>query len=238
MGPRRWRAFRGVRWPGRSVARWVVVGIGAAIVAGAIVGGAGPLQQTQSFHRAVGCDDCFGTDRGSITARETYTTTSTSTDANGNSNTRTETHYEITWRRSDGSTQSRDVSKNFYDKATEGQPADLRIWRGEVVGVEVMGATERFLPGSSRTLVYWIYLGFLGLGVLLWGLLFGWWDGLFMLAYRTFAWMFLVLMPASMVTHGLAYGFEFGTGTIIQLVLAVLFAAIAVALLVGSLSAF
>ncbi len=35
---------------------------------GAIVGGLGPLRQTQSFHEAVGCDDCFGTDHGSITA--------------------------------------------------------------------------------------------------------------------------------------------------------------------------
>ena len=236
MGVRWPRPFRQASSPGRSPGRWIVALCGLAIVVGAIVGGTGPLRQTRDFHAAVGCADCFGTEHGSITARRTYTTTSTQTHADGTTTTSTDTHYELTWRRPDGSTQSRDVSKDFYDKATEGRPADLRIWRGEVVGVEVMGATEQFLPNSSRTLVYWIYLGFFGLGVLLWGLFFGWWDGLFMLAFRTFGWMFLVIMPASLVTHVLAYGFDWTTGVIVQLALAVFFAVIALALLAGSLS--
>lgn len=234
MRTRRWRPFRQASLPGRSRTRWIVVGCGLAILVAAVVGGVGPFQQTGDFRRAVGCDDCFGTDHGSITARRTYTTTSTSTDANGNTSTRTDTHYELGWQRSDGTKQSRDVSKDFYDKATEGRPADLRIWRGEVVAIEVMGATERFLPNSSRTLVCWIYLGFFGIGVLLWGLFFGWWDGLFMLAFRTFAWMFLVFVPASLFTHALAYGFDVDTGFVVQLVLGLFFVGIALALLAGS----
>jgi hypothetical protein len=37
---------------------------------------------------------------------------------------------------------------------------------------------------AGQTLGYWLYLAHFGLGVLLWGLIFGWWDGLFMLAFR------------------------------------------------------
>jgi hypothetical protein len=39
--------------------------------------------------------------------------------------------------------------------------------------VEVTDGSEWFLPESGKTLGYWLLLAFFGLGVLLWGLLFG-----------------------------------------------------------------
>ncbi|MCX4460447.1 hypothetical protein OG585_51550 (plasmid) [Streptomyces sp. NBC_01340] len=68
------------------------------------------------------------------------------------------------------------MSSSFYSKAKEGQSATLRLWRDEVVGVEVMGDAQWFLPKSGAALNAWLYLAFFGLGVLLWGLLFGRWH--------------------------------------------------------------
>ena len=182
--------------------------LGLIALAVGLTGAAGPYQQTQEFRAAVQCDrgpdHCFGDEPGSVVSRRTYTTTSTSTGADDHSSTTTTTHYEVTWQRADGERQYRDVSTDFYDKAEPGQPARLRIWRGEVVGLEVMGATQWFLPESGQTLTYWLYLAHLGLGVLLWGLIFGWWDGFFMLAFRLFCWMFLSIVPISLAADALA----------------------------------
>lgn len=223
----------------RSPGRWILVAVGLAVIAVALLGAAGPFRQTQEFRAAVQCDrgpdDCFGDEPGSVVGRRTYTTTSTSTDADGHTSTTTTTHYEVSWQRANGERQSRDVSPDFYDKAEEGQPAELRVWRGEVVGLEVMGATQWFLPESGHTLGYWLYLAHFGLGVLLWGLIFGWWDGLFMLAFRLFCWMFLSLLPISLATDALAYGIEPGFGLILQIVFGLVFVGVAGWMLLGSL---
>ncbi|MFD1547308.1 hypothetical protein [Nonomuraea guangzhouensis] len=216
-----------------------MVALGLGMLVAALVGAAGPYQQTREFREVVACDrgvgDCFGNEAGSIVGRRTYTTTSTTTDANGQTHTSTTTHYEITWQRANGSRQARDVSSGFYVKAKQGQPATLRLWHGEVVGVEVMGGEQWFLPESGTTLSRWLYLAFFGLGVLLWGLLFGWWDGLFMLAFRTFAWMFMSFMPVDITTDALAYGWTTGTDLVVQILFALFFTGIAAGLLFGSL---
>ncbi|SDK75136.1 DUF2500 family protein [Nonomuraea jiangxiensis] len=214
--------------------------LGLGVLVAALVGAAAPYRQTREFREVVACDDrgadgCFGSEAGSVAARRTYTTTTTSTDANGHTSTSTTTHYEVTWQRADGSRQTSDVSEDFYGKAREGEPARLRLWRGEVVGVEVMGGEQWFLPEAGETLGYWLYLAYLGLGVMLWGLLYGWWDGFFMLAFRTFAWMFMSFVPVSMATDALAYGLDGGTGLVVQIVLALFFAGIAGWMLLGSL---
>ncbi|GAA3257285.1 hypothetical protein [Nonomuraea helvata] len=235
---------RRVSLPQRSLRRWIVVALGLGVLVAALAGAAGPLRQTQEFHQVMACErgvgDCFGSEPGSIAGRRTYTTTSTTThtDANGSTytTTSTTTHYEITWQRADGSRQARDVSSSLYSKAKQGQPATLRLWRGEVVGVEVMGGAQWFLPKSGTTLGGWLYLAFFGLGVLLWGLLFGWWDGLFMLAFRTFAWMFMSFLPVDMTTDALAYGLPTGTDLVVQILFALFFTGIAGALLFGSLN--
>lgn len=237
--PRRRRLGHPGATAGRSAARWIVAAAGLVVLAVALVGAAGPFRQTQEFRAAVQCDrgrdDCFGTEPGSVVARRTYTTTSTTTDADGFMHTTTTQHWEVTWRRADGVEQSRDVSPEFYAKAEEGEPAHLRIWHGEVVGLEVMGASHWFLPESGRTLGYWLVLAHFGLGVLLWGMIFGWWDGFFMLAYRLFCWMFLSFMPVGLITDALTYGLELGIGLVVRLVFAALFTAVGGAMLIGSL---
>lgn len=230
--------------PKRSLGRWIVVALGLGVLVAALAGAADPYRQTRQFREVVACErgagDCFGSEPGSIVGRRTYTTTTTTThtDANGHTytTTNTTTHYEVTWQRADGSRRARDVSSSFYRKAKEGQPATLRLWRQEVVGVEVMGDAQWFLPKVGHTLGYWLYLAFFGLGVLLWGLLFGWWDGFFMLAFRTFAWMFMSFMPVSMTTDALAYGLETGGGLVVEILFCLFFAGIAGAMLVGSIN--
>ncbi|WP_328498742.1 hypothetical protein OHS59_42840 [Streptomyces sp. NBC_00414] len=228
-----------VSLPGGLLGRWLVVAIGVGVLVVGLVGAAEPFRQTREFREVVACDrgghECFTDEEGSVAGRRTYTTTSTHTDADGNTYTSTTTHHEVTWRRADGSRQARDVSSRFYSKAEEGQPVRLRLWRGEVVGVEVMGAAQWFLPKSGSTLNAWLYVAFLGLGILLWGLLFGWRDGLFMLAFRTFSWMFMSFQPVSLTTHALAYGLPTGTALVVDIVFALVFTGIAAGMLLATL---
>lgn len=219
---------------GRSMGRWVVVAVGLAVLGAAFTYAVNPYQVTREFRRVVDCEgsaDCFASEPGSISDRRTYTTTHT--DADGF--THTTTHYEVTWERANGACQSRDVSASFYHKAREGQPANLRVWHGDVVGVEVMGGSQWFLPESGRALGLWLHVAWLGLGVLLWGLFFGWWDGVFMLAFRTFSWMFMSVVPVSITTSALAYGWEIGVGLVVRIVLGLFFVGVGGALLLGSL---
>ncbi|MFI6578146.1 hypothetical protein ACIBFB_20355 [Nocardiopsis sp. NPDC050513] len=223
--------------------RWTVVALGLGVLVAALVGAAEPYRQTREFREAAVCargaDDCLDSEAGSIVGRRTYTTTSTTTytDADGHmhTSTSTTTHYEVTWQRADGSRQARDVSSGFYSEAEEGRSATLRLWRGEVVGVEVTGEAEWFLPDSGATLKTWLYLAFLGLGVVLWGLLCGWWDGFFMLFFRTVTWMFMGFLPVGIATDALAYGLTIGPGLAMEVLAALFFAGIAGWMLVGSL---
>lgn len=229
--------------PKRSLWRWTVSLLGLSVLGAALVGAADPYRQTQEFREVVTCErgtgDCFGRETGSVVGRRTYTTTSTTTYSDGNGQTHTSTttttHYEVTWKRADDSRQTRDVSPSFYAKAKEGQPATLRLWREEVVGVEVIGEVQWFLPKSGAILNGWLYLAVFGLGVLLWGLLFGWWDGFFMLAFRLFCWMFMSFLPVSLVTDALAYDLSTGGELVVEIAFALLFVGIAGGMLFASL---
>ncbi|MEJ3750972.1 hypothetical protein WEI85_48095 [Actinomycetes bacterium KLBMP 9797] len=83
------------------------------------------------------------------------------------------------------------MAVDFYRHAEPDRPANLRTWHGEVVGIEVTGAAHWFLPPSGTVLTWSLYAAWLGLGVLLWALFLGWWDGLFWLAFRTIMWMLI-----------------------------------------------
>jgi hypothetical protein len=195
-----------------TLGRWIVIAVGLIVLAVSLNAAVKPYREIREFRDVVACDrvvgNCFTNESGSITGRRTYTETTTHTDANGGTSTTTTTHYEVTWQRADGSVQAREVSTSFYGLAREGQPANLRIYDGHVVGIQVMGGAEWFLPKSGRALGWWLLLAFFGLGVTLWGLLFGWWDGFFMLAWRTFVWMFMAFTPVNLLTTSLAYGFN------------------------------
>lgn len=216
-----------------------VLGLGVLLTALAFT--VGPYQQTREFRRLVACDrregSCFATEQGFIRARRTYTTTSPHTDADGHTTTTsTTTHFEITWERPGGARETREVAAGFYRRAEPDRPANLRTWNGEVVGIEVMGAAQWFLPRAGQALTLWLYLAWLGLGVLLWALFAGWWDGLFMLTFRTMAWMFVSIMPVQIMTSALAHGLPAGTGLVVEVAFGVLFTGIAGAMLVGSLN--
>ncbi|MGW4797701.1 hypothetical protein ACWEPC_35300 [Nonomuraea sp. NPDC004297] len=223
--------------------RWTVVVLGLGIIVLALAGAAGPYRQTGAFREVVACEQrtggCFDSEPGSVVKRRTYTTTSTTThtDANGHTYTTSDTtiHYEVTWRRAGGAEESRDVSSGFYGGVAEGQAVTLRLWRGEVVGLRATGDAQWFEPAPSRSLRYWLLLAFLGLGVTLWGLLFGWWDGLFMLAFRTFSWMFLSFLPVNLVSTALTYGLTPGFGLVVQIAFCVFFAVIAGWMLLNTL---
>ncbi|MEU8139706.1 hypothetical protein [Streptodolium elevatio] len=215
---------------GRSVGRWIVVAVGLGVLVFALVSAVDPYQETRDFRATAKCergDDCLAEEPASIADRRTYTTTSTDSDGH----TTTTTHHEVTWQRADGSRQSRDVSAGFYKKAEEGAPATLRLWRGDVVGVEVMGAEETFLPKAADSLGFWFHLAYFGLGVLLWGLLFGWWDGFFMLCFRTIAWMFTSIVPVRIATDALAYGLNSESAPLGTIIFGVFFTGIAAVML-------
>ncbi|MEU9832010.1 hypothetical protein AB0D67_10780 [Streptosporangium sp. NPDC048047] len=224
--------------PGRSPARWIVVLLGLGVVVAALAAAGGPYRQTRAFREVVACEErggaCFAREPVSIVGRRTYTTTTTHTNGDGTTSTDTTTHFEVTWQRAGGSRQSRDVSPGLYEKAKEGQPATLRLWRGEVVGVDASGETARFAPEASGTLGNWLILAFLGLGILLWGLLFGWWDGFFMLFWRAFVWTFMSIVPVQMATGVLAYGMDTGAALVVDIVVCALFVGIPAWMLLGS----
>ena len=223
----------------RTFRQWMIVVLGVGVLVVALAAAAGPYRQTREVRAAVGCEagDCLASERGSIASRRTFTTTTTDTAANDHmsTTTTTTTHYLVTWQRSDGSQQASEVSSSFYDKAREGQPATLRLWHEEVVGVEVADGTQWFLPESGSTLGRWLFLAFFGLGVLLWGLFFAWWDGLFMLAFRTFAWMFMCFVPVDTATNYLAYGWPTGVGLGVDIAIGALCSGVAGWLLIGTL---
>lgn len=160
------------RWDRSSLGRWALVALGLAALVAGTAGAAGPYREIRGFRAVVACDrathDCFAREQVAVGARRTYTTRTTTTDSDGHQGTTTTTHHELTLQRADGSREAREVSWSVYDKAVEGQPAILRLWRGDVVGVEVTGAQQWFQPRAGRQLSYWLYLASVGLGVLLW----------------------------------------------------------------------
>ncbi len=190
----------------------MVVAVGVGVLVTALVAAVGPYRQTREFRDAVACHrdtgHCLRGEPGLIVGRRSYVT---------HSDDGPTTHYELTWQRADGSRQTRKVTSRFYNKTWEGQSVTLRLWDGEVVAIEVTGGVQWFLPKSGGMFGAWLFVAFCGLGVALWGLLFGWWDGLFWLCFRLFWWMLLSITPLSLV-HFLAFGIEDGSELIVKAV--------------------
>ncbi|HEY8480056.1 MAG TPA: hypothetical protein VIL71_09520 [Spirillospora sp.] len=180
--------------------------LGLSILAGGLFAAADPYRQTRQFREVVACEhsvgNCFTREQSSIVDRRTWVTTNTDSDGH----TTTTTHYEITWRRADGSRESREVMPNFYEKARPGEPAVLRIWRQEVVAVEVRGGTKWFLPAPGRLLGFWLFVAYFGFGVLLRGLLVSRRPGWVTLIFGSIGWLLLGSGPVLVTTAALAYG--------------------------------
>lgn len=210
----RWELF------GRSL----VVLAGLAVIVGALAGAVGPYRQTRQFHHVAQCEqaegaDCFDSEIVSLAGRNTWETTDSSTNGTGG----TETYYEITWQRRDGSRQTHDVKKSIYDVASSGQQATLRLWRDEAVGVTVADQTDWFLPNTTVLMGFYMFAAHLGLGILLWGLLFGWWDGFGSLALRVIAWWTIGVLPIYELTHALAYGVDTDVMSLVSITFLFLF---------------
>ncbi|WP_067831603.1 hypothetical protein [Actinomadura kijaniata] len=58
------------------------------------------------------------------------------------------------------------------------------------------------------------------------GRLSGWWDGFFLLAFRTFCWMFMSFVPVGLVEDVVAFGLEVDVGLAVYAGVAVLFTAV------------
>ena len=215
----------------RRVPSWVVVAIGLGLIAVALVGGNGPFSSAREFNR---CEraDCFGREAVTVVGRRTFVRIT----RNEDSETRTRI-WEVTWQRADGGRTTRDVHRRVYDAAPAGTPATLRIWRGEVVGIAVGEVRQQFTPRVGWTLGGWIGLGWLGLGVILWGLFDRWWDGVFMLLFRSFVWLFAGFMPVALVMGVTLYGWDTETDTrgyLIVLAILVVITAVPAAMLWGT----
>lgn len=212
----------------RRVPPWLVVLIGLGVIAVAFVGGHGPYHDGREYHRVDACErgpgaaDCFGREPVTIVGRRTYIRVRQ--DEDSESRVRV---WEVTWERADGTRVAREVTRRIHDAAAEGTAADLRTWRGEVVGIEVGGVDQWFTPRVGWSLAGWLGLGWLGLGIVLWGLFDRWWDGVFMLVFRGFFWLMTGFVPVVLGMVLVLYGVDTdmgGQGRYVALALALVVA--------------
>ncbi|GGV76619.1 hypothetical protein GCM10010499_34700 [Streptomyces thermoviolaceus subsp. apingens] len=95
------------------------------------------------------------------------------------------TYHEIKIEWPDGADWLR-VPSHMYDQAKKGDRAEVRLWRGEVVGVEVRGRDHSYPPSSQTSVLVGIALSFLGLLVGVWGAVSGRLSDLF--AFPNWGW--------------------------------------------------
>lgn len=192
--------------------KWTVRGRGLAVVIGlvlltiGIVGAVEPFRQTREFRAVVACEersgDCLNHETDLIVDRRMST-------AWGGEH--PDTRNQVVVQRP-GGMQYREILERFNTNATPNQSADLWFWRGELVGIEMPADAEWFLPESSKQLIWWLILAALGLGILLWGLFFGWWDGWGMAFWRIGSWALAWLALLEMATRLASYGPTFQRG--------------------------
>lgn len=82
-----------------------------------------------------------------------------------------------------------DVWSETYNEVTAGDPTEVRLWRGEVVGLKVLGHTYSYEPSSQSGVGLWLALGVLLVAVCAWALASGKLSGLF--AFHNFGWLLL-----------------------------------------------
>ncbi|WP_237532545.1 hypothetical protein [Streptomyces sp. SID8352] len=83
------------------------------------------------------------------------------------------------------------VESMTYDDAREGDRAEVRLWRGDVVELRVRGHIDSYAPSSQRAVLPWIALGCLILAGGAWALLSGRFSGLF--AFPNFGLLFVAV---------------------------------------------
>ncbi|MFG2098499.1 hypothetical protein [Streptomyces sp. NPDC048612] len=83
------------------------------------------------------------------------------------------------------------VESETYDEVRTGDRAEVRLWRGEVVGLKVRGRTHSYAPSSQSGVLSWLALGCLLLAAGAWGVVSGRLSGL--LAFPNFGWLFVAI---------------------------------------------
>jgi hypothetical protein len=163
--------------------RWIVIVragallVGVAAIVCAVLWSVQPYRDTMAFRHAHLCSgavptppsavhDCVAREIGSVTGRHSYV--ETTSDESGTSK---ETHYEVTYRRASGATETKEVVASVYNVAKSGERADLETWRGAVVWITVAGQSDGFDPPTEGVLTNTAVLAWTGLGLLLWFLL-------------------------------------------------------------------
>ena len=98
-----------------------------------------------------------------------------------------------------------------YDEAGTGARAEVRLWRGEVVGLRVAGHTHAYAPSSEKGVLPWLALGCLGAATGAWAVVSGRLSRL--LAFPTLGWLFVAFgvgwlgSMALLGGHPLVWGF-------------------------------
>ncbi|WP_189935310.1 hypothetical protein [Streptomyces aurantiogriseus] len=93
-------------------------------------------------------------------------------------------------------TESLGVGSNTFRATDRGDPAELRLWRGEVVRMVAGGHVEGYLTSSEWAFWGWLFLGWLLLGAS-WLALFGLW------LYPLLGGWLLLTVPYLMVAYNL-----------------------------------
>lgn len=162
---------------------------------------------------AGGGETCVRRVMGTVHDRRTgkqCTSDSTSGGPGGGGGTTCTTYHnvEVEWP---GRTAWLAVRSGTYDRLRTGDRAEVRLWRGEVVGLEVRGRTHSYPPSSQDRVLPWLALGCLLLAAGTWAAVSGRLSGLF--SFPNFGWLFVAFgvawlgVMALFGGHPLVWGF-------------------------------
>ncbi|MFI7504031.1 hypothetical protein ACIBVL_37230 [Streptomyces sp. NPDC049687] len=141
-------------------------------------------------------DDCI--ERTTARVVDMGTSRSCTTDSNGLQS--CTTYYSLDVRHARG-TVSLDVEEETYDDVDRGDRADLRLWDGAVVRMEVAGHTEKYLAPAESSLLWRLAGTWLLLGAALTALVFP----RSFLPFFAGGWLLLTLSAVG-VTYGVLFG--------------------------------
>lgn len=162
-------------WYERRLSHWLlglvvlVAGLGGLLSAQAIVDG---YRATVVYQRAPVCEGegCVQARTGEVRDRATgerCTSNGTSTGATGGETCTTTYSLKVVWP---GRSQWLEVGGEAYTEARTGERAQLRVWKGQVVGLEVLGHSRTYPPASQTDMRPSMLLAWLALGVAAWAL--------------------------------------------------------------------
>ncbi|MGW0366288.1 hypothetical protein [Streptomyces sp. NPDC002990] len=143
--------------------------LGGLLSAQAIVDG---YRATDVYRQAPVCEGegCVQVRMGEVRDRDTgerCTSNGTSTGATGGESCTTTYALKVAWP---GRSQWLEVGAEAYAEARTGERAQLRLWKDQVVGLEVLGHSRTYAPASQTDMGSSMTLAWLALGVAAWAL--------------------------------------------------------------------